>query len=59
VQVVRNNRPRYVILSEVDFGAMMSDLAEARLASSEADLNAGRIRRGTAATLMAELRKGA
>jgi adenylate kinase len=34
-----------------------SDLAEARLAASEADLKAGRIRRGTAADLMAELRK--
>jgi len=57
VQIVKNNRPRYVVMSEVEFDAMMSDLAEARLAASVADLKAGRVRKGTAANLMAELRK--
>jgi PHD/YefM family antitoxin component YafN of YafNO toxin-antitoxin module len=57
VRIVKNNRPRYVVMSETEFGVMMSDLAEARLAASEADIKAGRIRRGTAAKLMAELRK--
>jgi PHD/YefM family antitoxin component YafN of YafNO toxin-antitoxin module len=57
VQIVKNNRPRYVVMSETEFDTMMSDLAEARLAASEADLKAGRIRKGTAANLMAELRK--
>ena len=59
VRIVKNNRPRYVVMSETEFEAMMSDLAEARLAASEADLKAGHIRKGTAAKLMAELRKKA
>ena len=59
VRIVKNNRPRYVVMSETEFDVMMSDLAEARLAASEADLRAGRIRKGTAAKLMAELRKEA
>ena len=59
VRIVKNNRPRYVVMSETEFDVMMSDLAEARLAASEADLKAGRIRKGTAANLMAELRQEA
>jgi len=59
VRIVKNNRARYVVMSETDFDVMMSDLAEARLAASEADLRAGRIHKGTAANLMAELRKDA
>lgn len=59
VRVVKNNRPRYVVMSETEFDAMMNDLAEARLAASEADLKAGRVRKGTAADVMRELRKGA
>ena len=43
VRVVKNNRPRYVVLSEKEFDLIMSDLAEARLAASEADLKAGRV----------------
>ena len=57
VRIVKNNRPRYVVLSETEFDVMINDLAEARLAASEADMKAGRIRKGTAAHLMAELRK--
>jgi lysine 2,3-aminomutase len=38
---------------------IMTDLAEARLAASEADIKAGRVHRGSSATLMAELRKDA
>ena len=57
VRVVKNNRPRYVVMSEAEFDAMMNDMAEARLAASEADLKTGRIRKGTAADLMSELRK--
>lgn len=58
VRVLRNNRPRYVVLSEADYTSMLNDLAEARLARSEADLKAGRVQRGNAAKLMAHLRKG-
>ena len=57
VRIVKNNRPRYVVMRDTEFDVMMSDLAEARLAASEDDLKAGRIRKGTAANLMAELRK--
>ena len=59
VWIVKNNRPRYVVISETEFDVIMRDLAEARLAASDADLKAGHIRKGTAAKLMAELRKGA
>ena len=59
VQIVKNNRARYVVMSDTEFDVMMNDLAEARLAASEADLKAGRVRKGTAANLMAELRKDA
>ena len=59
VQIVKNNRPRYVVVSEEEFAVLMTDLAEARLAASEADLKTGRVRCGSSATLMAELRKDA
>ena len=59
VRVVKNNRPRYVVISEEDYDTLMMDLAEARLVASEADLKAGRIRRGSAADLMKELRRDA
>jgi prevent-host-death family protein len=57
VRIVKNNRPRYVVLTETDYEQMVGDLAEARLASSEADLKAGRVRRGSAADLMREIRR--
>ena len=57
VQIVKNNQPRYVVMSQADFETLTNDLAEARLAASEADLKNGRIRKGTAAELLAELRK--
>ncbi len=56
VGIVKNNRPRYVVIEGAEFDAMLDELAQARLAASEADLKAGRIRRGTAAELMTELR---
>jgi len=59
VRIVKNNQPRYVVMREADFVVMEDDLAEARLAASETDLKAGRTRKGTAAELLAELRKDA
>lgn len=56
VQVMKSNRPRYVVMSEQDYDMLVSDLAEARLAASKADLKAGRVKRGTSTDLMAELR---
>ena len=58
VQVVKNNRPRYVVMSEADYQTMLGDLAAARLAASLADVKAGRVRRGTVAQLVRELRRG-
>ena len=58
VHVVKESRPQYVVMSESDYQQMLSDLADARLAASEADVKAGRIRRGTAAQLMREIQKG-
>ena len=58
VHVIKESRPQYVVLSESDYQQLLSDLADARLASSDADLQAGRVRRGTATQLMREIRKG-
>ena len=58
VRVVKNNRPRYVVIDGAEFDAMLDELAQARIAASEADIKAGRVRRGTASELMAELRRG-
>ncbi|MBI3985665.1 MAG: prevent-host-death protein [Lentisphaerae bacterium] len=58
VRIVKSNRPRYVIMTDADYETMLGDLAEARLAASEADVKVGRVRRGTAAQLIRELHKG-
>jgi PHD/YefM family antitoxin component YafN of YafNO toxin-antitoxin module len=55
VQVVKSNRAQYVVMSERDYQELMSDVAEARLAASEADLREGRVRRGDARKLMKTL----
>lgn len=55
VHVIRNNKPKYVVIGEDEYAAMIADLAEARVSSSERDLAEGRIRQGSAADLMAEL----
>jgi len=52
VYVVKNNQPRYVVLATPEYEALLRDLAEARLAASEADLAAGQVRRGTADELL-------
>ncbi|MEJ2744326.1 MAG: type II toxin-antitoxin system prevent-host-death family antitoxin [bacterium] len=58
VCIVKNNRPSYVIMSENEYETLMADVAEARLAASEADLKTGRIKRGSASQLMKEIMKG-
>ena len=55
VYVIKNNQPRYVVLREEDYAGLLSELSEARLAASEADLKAGRVRRGSSGKLMKEL----
>ncbi len=55
VFVIRNNTPRYVVMMAADYDGLLAELAEARLAASEADLAAGRVRRGPTKKLMKEL----
>ena len=55
VHVIRSNRAEYVVMSENDYDTLMSDLSEARLAASEADLQKGRVRKGSAKKLMKEI----
>ncbi len=55
VHIVKNNRPKYVVLFEEDYQVMLEDLALARIETSEADLQAGRVRKGSATELMKEL----
>jgi PHD/YefM family antitoxin component YafN of YafNO toxin-antitoxin module len=55
VHVLKNNRPRYVVMVEEDYQTLLDDLAEARLSASERDIAAGRVRRGSPRDLMAEI----
>ncbi len=55
VHLVRSNRAEYVVMSEQDYQELMTDLSEARLAASERDLEAGRVRQGGVSELMGEL----
>ena len=57
VCIIRNNQPKYVVLSKKDYESFLSDLTEARLVASESDLNAGRIKRGNSKELLTELLK--
>ena len=59
VRIVKSNRLQYVIMTDADYETMLGDLAEARLAASEADVKAGRIHRGNAAKLIRDIHKGA
>ena len=58
VYVICNNSPRYVVMFADAFQEMEEALADARVAASEADIRAGRAKRGTADELMAELAEG-
>ena len=55
VYIIRNNTPRYVVMFADTFREMEDALADARIAASEADIKNGRVTRGTADELMAEL----
>ena len=56
---MKSNRPQYVIMTDADYATMLGDLAEARLTASEADVKAGRVRRGSAAQLIRDIHKEA
>ena len=55
VHIIKNNKLSYVVLSEESYQELLHDTSEARLAASTADLEAGRIRSGSAKELMVEL----
>ena len=59
VHIIKNNIPNYVIISEENYQQMLTDLAEVRLAASDADIKAGRVRKGTLKQLMSEIDKEA
>ncbi|MFA6291969.1 MAG: hypothetical protein WC637_09325 [Victivallales bacterium] len=55
VHIIKNNLPNYVVISEENYQQMLNDLAESRLAASDKDIKAGRVRKGTLKQLMAEI----
>ena len=59
VHVVKNNQPRYVVLSEKRYRELIEAEDEAyiaRVRASLEDVKAGRVKRGTAEDLIRELR---
>ncbi len=55
VHVLRRNQPVCVVLSEKAFEDLLTEAAAARLEASRTDMRKGRIRYGSAATLMREV----
>ena len=55
VYVIRNNIPRYVVMFADAFKEMEENLTAARVAAAEAEFKTGRLTRGSADDLMAEL----
>ena len=55
VYVVRNNKPKYVVLFADEFESLEEAFMEARVAASENDVRHGRVTRGSADDLMSEL----
>ncbi|MEK6743619.1 MAG: prevent-host-death protein [Nitrospirota bacterium] len=58
VHVIKNNQPRYVVLSEERYRDLVEAEGEAysaRLRASLEDVKAGRVKRGTAKDLIKEL----
>ena len=55
VYVIKNNTPSYVVMDERDYAGLLDELTAARIALSEADAAAGRVKRGSATKLMNEL----
>ena len=58
VHIIKNNQPRYVVLSEVRYRELIEAQGEAyvaRVRASLEDFKAGRVKRGTAKDLIREL----
>jgi PHD/YefM family antitoxin component YafN of YafNO toxin-antitoxin module len=52
VYVVKSNRAEYVVLREQDYHEMLNDYADLCIALSEEEVLAGRVKRGSADTLL-------
>lgn len=57
VHVIRRNKPAAVVLSEEEFADLVNEAEQSWIAASLADVQEGRVRRGTVADLLAELRR--
>ena len=55
VCVIANNQPKYVVMLTADYQQMEDELSALRVALSESDVRAGRVKRGTADELMADV----
>jgi PHD/YefM family antitoxin component YafN of YafNO toxin-antitoxin module len=58
LHIIRNNRPEYVVLTEARYQELVADAEEAyvaRVKASLQDLQAGRVKRGSAAELIKDL----
>jgi PHD/YefM family antitoxin component YafN of YafNO toxin-antitoxin module len=57
VHVIRRNKPAAVVVSEEEFAELVRSAERGWIAASLIDVREGRVRRGTAAKLVAELRR--
>ena len=57
VHVIRRNKPAAVVLSEEEFAELVGSAERGWIDASLADVREGRVYRGTAAKLLAELRR--
>jgi PHD/YefM family antitoxin component YafN of YafNO toxin-antitoxin module len=57
VHVIRRNKPAVVVLTEEDFAELLRDAERSWITASLADVREGRVRRGTVAELLSELRR--
>ncbi len=55
VYIVKNNKPKYVVLFTDEFNRLEEAFMEARVAASENDVRHGRVTHGSADDLMREL----
>jgi len=55
VWVIANNQPKYVVILKADHSRIEEEITALRVALSEVDVKAGRVRRGTAKELVDDI----
>lgn len=55
LHIVEDDRPICVMMKEADCQEMVSDLAELRIAASEADIRAGRVKQVSVESLLKDI----